>query len=157
MAGTRTEILTGALVLAVAAGFLVYANRGGPLFDQTATYPLRASFQSVEGVSVGSDIRLAGVKVGAITGLALNPQTFFADATLSIAAGVELPADSAIVISSEGLLGGQYVEILPGGAVEVLAPGDEIEDTQGSVSIVNLLMKFAGGSGDAGGGDAGSE
>jgi phospholipid/cholesterol/gamma-HCH transport system substrate-binding protein len=62
---------------------------------------------------------------------------------------VLLPDDSAIVISSEGLLGGNFVEILPGGSTDNLAPGAEIEDTQGAVSIITLLMKFAGGSGDA--------
>ena len=55
-----------------------------------------------------------------------------------------LPTDSAILISSEGLLGGSYVEILPGGAPDNLAPGEEIEDTQGAVSLVSLLMKFVG-------------
>jgi phospholipid/cholesterol/gamma-HCH transport system substrate-binding protein len=145
MAYERAEILAGALVLAVAAGFALYAARGTGFGSERGTYPLVASFRSVEGVRVGTDVRLAGVKVGAVTDLALDPTTFFADATISMREDVALPVDSSILVSSEGLLGGSFVEILPGGALEVLEPGAEIEDTQGAVSLITLLMKFVGG------------
>jgi phospholipid/cholesterol/gamma-HCH transport system substrate-binding protein len=144
MAENTTEVLAGAAVLAVAIGFLVYAGQSTGFGGNRDSYPLVASFRSVDGISVGTDVRLAGVKVGSITALDLNPQTFFADAEVQIAKGIALPTDSAILISSEGLLGGNYVELIPGGAEEVLVPGDEIEDTQGSVSLVSLLMKFVG-------------
>ncbi len=94
-------------------------------------------------------MRLAGVKVGTITELQLNPQTFFADAKILLRNDVLLPTDSSILISSEGLLGGNFVELLPGGALDNLAPGDEIEDTQGAVSLITLLLKFVGGEGDS--------
>jgi phospholipid/cholesterol/gamma-HCH transport system substrate-binding protein len=147
MAENRLEILAGAVVLAVAGGFLAYSLQGRGLTADAATYPLKASFRSVEGISAGTDVRLAGVKVGTITGLTLNPDTYFADATVSIDNAVKLPTDSAILISSEGLLGGNYIELVPGGAPDMLAPGDEIEDTQGSVSLISLLMKFVSSSG----------
>jgi phospholipid/cholesterol/gamma-HCH transport system substrate-binding protein len=146
MAYERAEILAGAAILAVAVGFAVYAGQGSSLMRQPDSYPLLASFRSVEGITVGSDVRLAGVKVGTITDLTLNPQTFFADAKIEVRNDVLLPTDSAILISSEGLLGGNFVEILPGGALENLGPGEEIEDTQGAVSLITLLLKFAGGS-----------
>jgi len=146
MAYERAEIIAGAGVLAVALGFAVYAGQGSGLMWQPEGYPLLASFRSAEGIAVGSDVRLAGVKVGTITDLTLNPQTFFADAKIEVRNDVLLPVDSAILISSEGLLGGNFVEILPGGALENLGPGEEIEDTQGAVSLITLLMKFAGGS-----------
>jgi phospholipid/cholesterol/gamma-HCH transport system substrate-binding protein len=149
MASERSEILAGAAVLAVAIGFVVYAGQVTGMGSTAGTYSISASFRAVDGITVGSDVRLAGIKVGSITELALNPQTFFADATIQIREDVVLPADSAILISSEGLLGGNFVEIQPGGALENLAPGDEIEDTQGSVSLVTLLMKFVGGGGAA--------
>lgn len=146
MAGTRAEIAAGAAVLAVAAGFAFYAAQGAGLTaGRGPSYPLTASFRAVDGISAGSDVRLAGLKVGTITALTLNPQTFMADAVIDIRQDILLPQDSAILISSEGLLGGNFVEIIPGGALENLAPGDEIEDTQGSVSLVSLLMKFVGG------------
>lgn len=144
MSESTTEVLVGGAVLAVAAGFLFYAGQVTGFSGPSDSYDLHASFRSVEGISVGSDVRLAGVKVGTITSLELNPATFFADATVAVQNDIALPTDSAILISSEGLLGGNYVEIVPGGALENLAPGDEIEDTQGAVSLTTLLMKFVG-------------
>ncbi|MGP3696126.1 outer membrane lipid asymmetry maintenance protein MlaD [Rhodobacter sp. NSM] len=144
MAENRSEILAGAAVLAAAIGFLVYAGESAGITRDGGSYPLTASFRSAEGISVGTDVRLAGVKVGTVTALSLNPQTFFADATISVRQGIGLPTDSAILISSEGLLGGNFVELVPGGALENLQPGEEIEDTQGSVSLISLLMKFVG-------------
>jgi phospholipid/cholesterol/gamma-HCH transport system substrate-binding protein len=145
MAENRAEVMVGAAVLAVAAAFVFYAAQGAGLTREPDSYPLIASFRSVEGISVGSDVRLAGVKVGTITALTLNPQTYFADASLAVKKDILLPTDSAILISSEGLLGGNFVEIVPGGALENLEPGAEIEDTQGAVSLITLLMKFVGG------------
>lgn len=149
MAYERAEILAGAAVLAVALGFTVYAAQGSGLMGTAESYPLKASFRSVDGISVGTDVRLAGVKVGTVTGLTLNPETYFADATITMRKDVSVPTDSTILISSEGLLGGNFVEVQPGGALEMLEPGGEIEDTQGAVSLITLLMKFAGGSGDS--------
>ncbi len=140
-AESRAELWVGAVVLAVAAGFLWWST-GSLRAGSGDSYELRASFPSVDGVQVGTDVRLAGVKVGRITGIRLNPETYFADATLRVPADIVLPADSAILVSTEGLLGGTYVELQPGGSPDNLAPGDEIEDVQGSVSMVGLLMKF---------------
>lgn len=148
MSENTTEVIVGGLVLAAAAGFLLYAGDATGLSPQGGGYPLSASFRSVEGVTVGTDVRLAGVKIGTVSGLELNPQTFRADAVFTIQDGVPLPADSAVVISSEGLLGGNFVEILPGGAFENLEPGAEIEDTQGAVSLISLLLKFVSGGGE---------
>ena len=148
MAENRAEILAGAAVLAVAIGFLAWSVGGGKLTGGAKTYSLTASFRSVEGIRAGSDVRLAGVKVGTVTDLSLNPETYYADAVVEVDARVQLPTDSAILISSEGLLGGNFVELVPGGADEILAPGDEIEDTQGAVSLLTLLMKWVGGSGE---------
>jgi len=145
MAENTVEVITGGLVLAVAVGFIVYAGQATGFSRAPESYPLKASFRSVEGVSVGSDVRLAGVKIGTITAMDLNPLTFFADATISVKHGILLPEDSAILISSEGLLGGNFIEILPGGSPVNLEPGSEIEDTQGAVSLISLLMKFVGG------------
>jgi phospholipid/cholesterol/gamma-HCH transport system substrate-binding protein len=77
--------------------------------------------------------------------MALNPTTFRADTTFTVQSDVPLPEDTAVVIASEGLLGGSFVELLPGGSPFNLDPGSEIEDTQSSVSVVNLLMKFVAG------------
>jgi phospholipid/cholesterol/gamma-HCH transport system substrate-binding protein len=145
MAYERAEIVAGAAILAVAVGFALYAVRGSGMVGASESYPLTASFRSVEGITVGTDVRLAGVKVGTVTELTLNPETYFADAVISMRTDVAVPTDSTILVSSEGLLGGNFVEVQPGGALEMLEPGGEIEDTQGAVSLITLLMKFAGG------------
>ncbi|MGB3177114.1 MAG: outer membrane lipid asymmetry maintenance protein MlaD [Albidovulum sp.] len=144
MSENITEVLTGAGVLAVALGFLAYAGNGAGLTGASDSYQLNASFRSVEGITVGTDVRMAGVKIGTVTELALNPTTFFADAKVTVKNGVVVPSDSTAVIASEGLLGGAFVEILPGGSPDDLPADAEIEDTQGSVSVIALLMKFVG-------------
>ncbi len=148
MSAVRTETFVGAAVVAVAAGFLFYSAQFASVGQSSGGYALNASFRSIEGVSVGTDVRLAGVKIGTVTDIQLDPQTFRAETTFSVLDGVELPDDSAVVISSEGLLGGNFVEILPGGSPFVFEAGDEIEDTQSSVSLISLLLKFVSGGDD---------
>lgn len=136
----RAELLAGGIVLAVAAGFLAWAA-GSDLIDRGG-YEVTASFPDVDGVEVGTEVRLAGVKVGRVSSVRLNPQTYMADASITIPDEVVLPADSAAIIQSDGLLGGAYIQIQPGGSLDNLAPGDEIEDVQGAVSLLQLMMKF---------------
>ena len=148
MANQTTEVLVGGAVLAAAVGFFIYAAQVTGAGPVGAAAGYTASFRSVEGVSVGTDVRLGGVKVGTVTILSLNPKTFRADTGFTVDDKIRLPEDTAVVISSEGLLGGSFVELLPGGAPFDLAPGAEIEDTQSSVSLINLLLQFVAGSGD---------
>ena len=134
------------MVLAIAIGFGVYAGQATGFGASTDGYELNASFRSLEGIGVGTDVRLAGVKIGTVADVALNPETYRADTTFSIRNGIEIPDDSAVIVASEGLLGGSFIEINPGGSPFAFAPGDEIEDTQGAVSLVTLLLKFVTGS-----------
>lgn len=144
---TTTEVLVGGVVLAAAIAFGVYATQATGLSQSSNGYELGASFRSLEGVSVGTDVRLAGVKIGTVTGVDLNPESYRADTTFSVADGIQIPDDSAVVISSEGLLGGNFVEIMPGGSPFYLEAGDQVEDTQGAVSLISLLVKFVAGDG----------
>ena len=82
-----------------------------------------------------------------VTDQVAESDTYRADTTFSVAEGVLVPDDSAIVISSEGLLGGNFVEVMPGGSPFFFEPGDEIQDTQGAVSLISLLVKFVAGDG----------
>lgn len=145
MAESKTEALIGAGVIAVAAGFLFYASQATGVGGGADAYPLKASFRTANGISVGSDVRLAGVKIGTVTELSLNPETFRADTTVALRKGLEIPDDSAILVSQDGLLGDTYIEIVPGGSPFNLEPGGVITDTQGSVSLLQLLMKFGEG------------
>ena len=145
MRGVWAEFIIGTGVLIVAIGFAVVGFQSGGWGSTNDSYVLNASFRSIEGVTVGTDVRLAGVKVGKVSGISLNSESFRADVKISVDRSVELPDDSAILIASEGLLGGNFVEIQPGGSPFNFVAGDMIMDTQGSVSLLNLLMKFASG------------
>ncbi|MBP0484095.1 outer membrane lipid asymmetry maintenance protein MlaD [Sagittula salina] len=141
------EVALGGAVLAGALAFGLYTVQSTGFTLGATGYPLTASFRSIEGVSVGTDVRLAGVKVGTVTGITLNPDTFRADTVVTVRDGVQIPDDSAIIVASEGLLGGNFVEISPGGSPFYFGEGDEILDTQGSVSLLSLLLKYVGSGG----------
>ncbi|MCI2399019.1 outer membrane lipid asymmetry maintenance protein MlaD [Aliiroseovarius subalbicans] len=145
MASHATEVITGGIVLAGAVGFFMYASQIAGFSGAGSSDVYSASFRSAEGISIGTDVRLAGVKVGTVTDMVLNPTTFRADASFSVQSDIPLPEDTAVIVASEGLLGGSFVELLPGGSPFNLEPGAEIEDTQSSISVVNLLMKFVSG------------
>lgn len=150
-AAERAELWVGAAVLAVAAGFLLWSTSGGNLGGTLrGGYELRAAFPNVDGIETGTDVRVAGVKVGRVSGVTLNPETYLAEARLRLPEGIRLPSDSAALIQSDGLLGGAYIELQPGGAPDNLAPGDEIEDVQGAVSLLSLMMKFVDSQGSDG-------
>ena len=143
-----TEVIVGAVVLAVALAFLTYTVRATGYGDGGASYDLTASFRSVEGITEGTDVRLAGVKIGTVSDISLNAETFRGDTVFAIQSDTVIPDDSAAVIASEGLLGGNFVEIVPGGSLGNFENGDEIEDTQGAVSLISLLLKFVTGEGN---------
>lgn len=145
MSENTTEVLVGGAVLAAALGFVLYTGQATGFTGGSAGYPLTASFRSLEGVTVGTDVRLAGVKVGTVSGVNLNQETFRADTVLSLREGVMIPDDSAVIVSQEGLLGGNFVEVMPGGSPFFYGAGDEVLDTQGSVSLISLLLKFVAG------------
>lgn len=142
---SAAETAIGALVVATAVGFVLYAGQVAGR-GAASGYPLTARFGSVEGISVGTDVRLAGIRVGSVTGLRLDPATYQAQATFTVTEGLEIPEDSDVKIASEGLLGGSFLEITPGASEFMLADGAEILNTQSSVSLLNLLMRFAGSS-----------
>ena len=148
MKANVAEVLVGAGVLAAAVLFAVTLNSARGASGGSDSYVLSASFRAADGVTAGTDVRLSGVKVGSVTAIVLNPETFRADATLNIRGDIMLPDDSAAVIASEGLLGGNFVSIQPGGSPFELEPGSEIIDTQGSVNIIDLLLRFVSGSGE---------
>jgi len=146
MAENTTETIIGGAVLAVAAGFLFFMSQTTGVSRPGGSMELSASFRSAEGISVGTDVRMAGVKIGTVTGLGLNAATYRAEAMFTVPDDLELATDTQVLISSEGLLGGSFVEIVPGGAPGNLGDGDRVEDTQGAISVITLLMKFVSGS-----------
>lgn len=140
MASSAAETLIGAAVLAAAAGFIAYAAQTADISGGGgARYEIKAGFRKAVGVAVGTDVRIAGVKVGAVSAMALDPKTYRAVVTLSVDDAIKLPDDSDAAIAAEGLLGGNYVALTPGGSDIMLAPGEEIMFTQGSVDFMDLV------------------
>jgi phospholipid/cholesterol/gamma-HCH transport system substrate-binding protein len=134
-----TEIWVGAAVLAAAAVFLGYAlAHTGGLMGQ-AGYPLTAQFGDAGALAPGADVRVAGVKVGTVTGVALDPKTFQAKATIMIDKTIELPADSTVKITQDSLLGGEHLAVEPGGSLQNLKPGQAFENAQGAVDLFGLI------------------
>ncbi len=149
MSSNLVESLIGAVVLLVAGWFLVFAYERTDMGAGNG-YTLTARFDRIDGIGVGSDVRMAGIKVGTVTDSRLDAQTFQAVVTLSLDEEVELPSDTAIAITAEGLLGGTYMNLLPGGMDDVLQDGDEISETQDAVDLLGLIGKFIYGDDESG-------
>ncbi|MEM7544395.1 MAG: outer membrane lipid asymmetry maintenance protein MlaD [Pseudomonadota bacterium] len=146
MASSAAETLIGAAVLAVAGGFLVYAAQTVDIGGVGAgSYELSASFRKASGVAVGSDVRVSGVKVGTVSSLKLDENTYEAIAAFSIRDAIKIPEDSVVKITSDGLLGGSYISIDPGASEFFAEAGGELEFTQGSVDLIDLLSKAVAG------------
>lgn len=137
-----TEILTGLVVLAVAIGFVGYALAHSGRNRLGAGYTLFARFDNIAGLSVGAPVRLAGVEVGRVESETIDPRSYLANVRISVRQDVRLPKDSSATVSSESLLGGEYLAIDPGASDTMLAPGQTITITQGAVSLEQLLGKF---------------
>ena len=133
------EALIGAAVLLLAVWFVAFAygrtERGG----MDDGYTITARFPNTSGVSVGTDVRVSGLKVGTVADETLDKQTYQALLTLTIDKDVKLPLDTSAAITSEGILGGNYIALTPGGDPEMLRAGDEIIDTQGAVDMMSLI------------------
>lgn len=152
------ETVLGAVVLAVAAVFLIFAYSSADL-RSVSGYDVSASFSSVGGLQNGSDVRISGVKVGSVVDQTLDPTTFLAVVRMTIDPSIKLPEDTVAVIASESLLGGRYMALEPGGAEEIIQPGGRIAYTQSTPGIEQLLGQVifslsSGGQGGAAQGDA---
>ncbi len=137
------ETILGAIVAAIAIGFFVFAAAQagqGAAAGGGADYI--ANFQRVDGVNVGSDVRISGVKVGVVKAIALNPDTYQARVTLNVQGDVTLLDQTTARVASDGLLGGAYIGLEPAG-LDPLPPGGEIFNTQGSVDLLTLLTSAA--------------
>jgi phospholipid/cholesterol/gamma-HCH transport system substrate-binding protein len=141
------ETITGALVLAVAVIFAFFAYKTADLgIGNKDAYKVNAKFDNVDGLTIGSDIRLAGIKVGVVAKQSIEPESYRAILQLSLEKNIKLPIDSSAQIVSEGLLGGKYIALVPGSEEKLLQPNDEIKFTQSSVNIEQLIGKLMFGS-----------
>lgn len=133
------ETAMGVVVLALAAGFLTYSLSVGGVGVKSGNYEISAKFGEAGSLAPGASVTVAGVKVGTVSQVTLEPKTYLAVAKLSMDPNVKLPDDSTAKITSDGLLGGAHIAIAPGGSMDDLKPGGEIDNTQGAVDIFGLI------------------
>ena len=135
------ETIMGIVVLLIAVLFLVFAYRVSDL-QVVKGYEVNAKFFKVGGLSVGSDVRINGIKIGTVTSQKLSNEDYMVDVMLSIASDVKLPDDSVASITSDGLMGNKFVKIEPGTSKKLLANGDEIKKTKDFETLEDLIGKF---------------
>lgn len=152
------ETLIGLAVVAVAGFFLVFSlsqQSGAATGD---AYALSAKFGRVDGIAPGTDVRIAGVKVGSVTDVNVDPKTLKAEVKMTVRKDILLPVDSTAQVQSDSLLGGSYIYVLAGGDPDQNLPTDGtgmFDFTRGSVDILSLLLEAVGNA--SGGGDQGGE
>ena len=143
------EALVGLLVLLFAVWFVWFAwqkTGGGAKSDAVH---VTALFPNSTGINIGSEVRVAGMKVGTVTEQVLDPKSFQVKAVLALDPAVKLPADSSAAITSEGFLGATFVSLIPGGDPTPLKEGDTIADTQGAMDLMSMVGQFINKSGDS--------
>lgn len=136
----KLETIVGAAVIALAAGFFFYASKTAGLGGSVSGgYKVIAEFDNAEGINVGTDVRLAGIKIGTVTAQSLNAENYMARLELTLDPKVSLSDDTAAKVTSEGLLGGKFISMEPGGSDGKLAEGSMMTLTQGAVDIWSLI------------------
>lgn len=135
------EMVLGAVVLVIAAGFLVFSYSAADL-KSTDGYEISATFTEIGALRLGSDIRMSGVKIGSVSSLKLDPESYLARVTMNIDSHVQLPDDSSAIIASEGLMGGNFLSIQAGGSEDYLKEGGRIEYTQDAQNLEKILGQF---------------
>ena len=141
MKRSMVETLLGALVVIVAAGFLIFALQVTEV-GAVEGANLKARFLKVGGLEVGSDVRISGVKVGTVTDRVLDTNSFEAVVLFTVSASVQLPVDTLAVVTSEGLLGNKYLRLIPGSATDLVADGGEIAQTRDYRSLEDMVAEI---------------
>ncbi len=125
MGKKNVEVLVGLFVLLGIVGVVFLALKAANLgtFSSGDTYTLTAKFDNIGGLKERAPVRSAGVTVGRVTSIALDPKTYQGVVTLDMQKSVLFPTDSSARILTSGLLGDQYVGLEAGGEVDNLAAG----------------------------------
>lgn len=141
MKNSTVETLIGTAVVAIAAAFFIYAYQASERGGTAGSYRVSAEFDNAEGVSIGTDVRVAGVKVGSVVDFTLNPENFQANVNMELDPKVQLTEDASAKVTAEGLLGSKFISLEQGGAETMLAEGGVISNTQGAVDIWSLISQ----------------
>jgi len=132
------ETIMGIVVIIIAALFLFFAYRVSDL-QVVKGYTVSAHFIKVGGLTIGSDVRINGIKVGTVISQKLNPEDYVAEIKMSLSSDLKLPKDSVAVIASDGLMGNKFIKIEPGKDTEILADGDEITHTKDFKTLEDMV------------------
>ena len=132
------ETIMGFVVLIVAVLFLLFAYRVSDL-QVVKGYEINARFLKVGGLSVGSDVRINGVKVGTIVNQKLDPEDYMVDVVMSIADNIRLPKDSEAAIVGDGLMGDKFIKLEPGKSKEYLTNGDTLANTKDFKTLEDMV------------------
>lgn len=132
------ETIMGVVVIVIAALFLFFAYRVSDL-QVVKGYTVSAHFLKVGGLTIGSDVRINGIKVGTVISQKLNPEDYVAEIKMSLSPDLKLPKDSVAVIASSGLMGNKFIKIEPGQASEILVDGDEISRTKDFKTLEDMV------------------
>lgn len=141
MKNSTVETLIGAAVIAIAAAFFLFAYRTSGVEAGAGGMKVFAEFDNAEGINVGSDVRMAGVKIGTVVEQSLNPENYQARLALQVDDTLKLSEDVTAKVTAEGLLGAKFISLEQGGAEEKLADGGMITYTQGAVDIWSLISE----------------
>ena len=144
MERTTLDLWVGAFVVAGIAALVVLALKVGNLstYNVSETYQLHAHFTNVGGLKPTASVRSSGVLVGRVTSIVLDTERYEAKVTMSIDKRYLFPKDTFANILTSGLLGEQYIGLLPGGEEEMLKDGEEFKKTQSAVVLEDLIGKF---------------
>ena len=132
------ETIMGLVVLIIAVLFLAFAYRVSDL-QVVKGYKLTAEFMKVGGLSIGSDVRINGIKVGTVTAQHLNNEDYTVNVEFSISADTKLPKDSVVAIVGDGLMGDKFVKIEPGKSTEYLKDGDSFQKTKDFKTLEDMV------------------
>ncbi|MCK9510997.1 MAG: outer membrane lipid asymmetry maintenance protein MlaD [Pigmentiphaga sp.] len=144
MSQSKVDVWVGLFVLLGILALVFLALRAGNLasYSWAPTYAVDAKFHNIGGLKARAAVKSAGVVVGRVEGIRLDPHTYEAVVTLNLNQAFEFPADSSVAILTSGLLGEQYLGLEPGSDDRMLAAGDTIAYTQGAIVLENLISQF---------------
>ncbi len=143
MARFNVQLAVGTFVLLGVASLTFLAIRMGDVgLPGGGVYPVKARFVSISGLKQGAVVEIAGVRVGRVLDIDLDPDEYSAEIVMSIDERVRLQEDAIASIRTQGIIGDKFVKITPGGSDVYLQPGDLLFETEPSISLEELISKY---------------
>lgn len=144
MERTTLDLWVGIFVVGGIAALVMLAMKVGNLgtYNMSESYQVHAYFSNIGGLKAKASIKSAGVLVGRVTDISLDTGRYEAKVTMSLDKRYQFPKDTFANILTSGLLGEQYIGLMPGGDDAMLKDGEELKQTQSAVVLEDLIGKF---------------